>query len=156
MWKSGDMMPEHIVNDLCRRIKLWLIVKISPFAAYVLLFMITSFSSVGIIMPTSIAVLSASFSLFLIWRDLRRVGRIQRREFAWCEGVTAGITGRYSKGDTLVDVGFSTVKAYGHPAGVFYLRTGRPVYVVTLNIIESSFFRGGFIADPIAFKNKLQ
>ena len=155
MWLSGELMPEPVVRSICRRIALWLIVKIFPFSAYVVLFIITKLVS-SIIMPTNIAVLCALYSLFLLWRDLKRISRIKRREFAWCEGVTAGILGRFSKGNTLVDVGFDTVKAYGHPAGVFYLRTGRPVYVVTLNIIESSFFRGGFIADPIAFKNKLQ
>ena len=155
MWLSGELMPEPVVRSICRRLALWLIVKIFPFSAYVVLFIITKLVS-SIIMPTNIAVLCALYSLFLLWRDLKRISRIQRREFAWCEGVTAGITGRYSKGDTLVDVGFDTIKAFGHPAGMFYLRTGRPVYVVTLNIIESSFFRGGFIADPLVFKNKDQ
>ena len=156
MWQGGDKMPESAVRRIRRSIKLWLIVKILPFAAYVLLFIITRLSDTGVIMPTNIAVLCALYSLFLLWRDLKRISRIKRREFAWCEGVTAGILGRFSKGSTLVDVGFDTVKAYGHPAGMFYVLTGRPVYVVALNIIESSFFRGGFVYDPLAFKKKDQ
>ena len=155
MWLSGELMPEPVVRSICRRIALWLIVKIFPFSAYVVLFIITKLVS-SIIMPTNIAVLCALYSLFLLWRDLKRIGRIKRREFAWCEGVTAGILGRFSKGNTLVDVGFDTVKAYGHPAGMFYVLTGRPVYVVALNILESSFFRGGFVCDPLAFKKKDQ
>lgn len=155
MWLSGELMPEPVVRSICRRIALWLIVKIFPFSAYVVLFIITKLVS-SIIMPTNIAVLCALYSLFLLWRDLKRIGRIKRREFAWCEGVTAGILGRFSKGNTLVDVGFDTVKAYGHPAGMFYVLTGRPVYVVALNILENSFFRGGFVYDPLAFKKKDQ
>ena len=155
MWLSGELMPEPVVRSICRRIALWLIVKIFPFSAYVVLFIITKLVS-SIIMPTNIAVLCALYSLFLLWRDLKRISRIKRREFVWCEGVTAGILGRFSKGNTLVDVGFDTVKAYGHPAGMFYVLTGRPVYVVALNILENSFFRGGFVYDPLAFKKKDQ
>lgn len=153
MWLSGELMPEPVVRSICRRIALWLIVKIFPFSAYVVLFIITKLVS-SIIMPTNIAVLSALYSLFLLWRDLKRISRIKRRDFAWCEGVTAGMLGRYSKGDTLVSVGYEDIKAFGHPIGLFYIRKGRPVYVVTLNILENSFFRGGFINDPLVFKNK--
>ena len=146
-------MPEPVVRSICRRIALWLIVKIFPFSAYVVLFIITKLVS-SIIMPTNIAVLCALYSLFLLWRNIKRLSRIKRRDFAWCEGVTAGMLGRYSKGDTLVSVGFEDIKAFGHPIGLFYIRKGRPVYVVTLNILENSFFRGGFINDPLVFKNK--
>ena len=153
MWKSGELMPEPVVRSICRRIALWLIVKIFPFSAYVVLFIITKLVS-SIIMPTNIAVLCTLYSLFLLWRNIKRLSRIKRRDFAWCEGVTAGMLGRYSKGDTLVSVGYEDIKAFGHPIGLFYIRKGRPVYVVTLNILENSFFRGGFINDPLVFKNK--
>lgn len=153
MWKSGEMMPEAALRNICRSLKIWLFVKIFPFTACVVLYIISKLIS-SIIMPTNIAVLCASYSLFLLWRNLKRLGRLRRREFAWCEGVTAGILGKYNKGNTLVNVGFDTIKAYGHPAGMYYIRTGRPVYVVTLNILESSFFRGGFVADPLVYKIK--
>lgn len=153
MWKSGDKMPDDVVHSIRRRITLWLIVKIFPFSAYVVLFIITKLIS-SIIMPTNIAVLCALFVCYLLWRNLKRIGRIKRREFAWCEGVTAGISGRGHKGDTLVDVEFDTLRCFGHPAGMFYIRRGRPVYVVKLNILESSVFRGGFISDPLIFKIK--
>ena len=153
MWQSGDKMPDDVVHSIRRRITLWLIVKIFPFSAYVVLFIITKLVS-SIIMPTNIAVLCALYSLFLLWRNIKRLIRIKRRDFGWCEGVTAGMLGRYSKGDTLVSVGFEDIKAFGHPIGLFYIRKGRPVYVVTLNILENSFFRGGFINDPLVFKNK--
>lgn len=146
-------MPESAVRRIRHSIKLWLIVKIFPFSAYVVLFIITKLVS-SIIMPTNIAVLCALYSLFLLWRSIKRLIRIKRRDFGWCEGVTAGMLGRYSKGDTLVSVGFEDIKAFGHPIGLFYIRKGRPVYVVTLNILENSFFRGGFINDPLVFKNK--
>jgi len=154
MWQGGDKMPESAVRRIRRSIKLWLIVKIFPFAAYVLLFIITRLSDTGVIMPTNIAVLCAAYALFLLWRSIKRLIRIKRRDFGWCEGVTAGMLGRYSKGDTLVSVDFEDIKAFGHPIGLFYIRKGRPVYVVTLNILENSFFRGGFINDPLVFKNK--
>ncbi len=153
MWLSGELMPEPVVRNICRRIALWLIVKIFPFTAYIALFIVTKILS-GITIPTNIAVLSALYSLFLLWRNIKRLSRIKRRDFAWCEGVTAGMLGRYSKGDTLVSVGYEDIKAFGHPIGLFYIRKGRPVYVVTLNILENSFFRGGFINDPLVFKNK--
>jgi hypothetical protein len=153
MWQSGDQMPDDVVHSIRRRIALWLIVKIFPFSAYVVLFIITKLVS-SIIMPTNIAVLCAAYALFLLWRNIKRLIRIKRRDFGWCEGVTAGMLGRYSKGDTLVSVGFEDIKAFGHPIGLFYIRKGRPVYVVTLNILENSFFRGGFINDPLVFKNK--
>ncbi|MBQ8120896.1 MAG: hypothetical protein IJ172_08990 [Ruminococcus sp.] len=153
MWQGGDKMPESAVRRIRHSIKLWLIVKIFPFSAYVVLFIITKLVS-SIIMPTNIAVLCALYSLFLLWRNIKRLIRIKRRDFGWCEGVTAGMLGRYSKGDTLVSVGFEDIKAFGHPIGLFYIRKGRPVYVVTLNILENSFFRGGFVSDPLLFKNK--
>lgn len=153
MWLSGELMPEPVVRSICRRLALWLIVKIFPFSAYVVLFIITKLVS-SIIMPTNIAVLCAAYSLFLLWRDLKRISRIKRREFAWCEGVTAGISGRGQKGDTLVEVGFDTLKCFGLPVGMYSFRTGRPVYVVKLNILECSFFRGGFFSDPLIFKVK--
>lgn len=153
MWQGGDKMPESAVRRIRHSIKLWLIVKIFPFSAYVVLFIITKLVS-SIIMPTNIAVLCALYSLFLLWRNIKRLSRIKRRDFAWCEGVTAGMLGRYSKGDTLVSVGYEDIKAFGHPIGLFYIRKGRPVYVVTLNILENSFFRGGFINNPLVFKNK--
>ena len=152
MWKSGELMSELAVRQMCRRITLWLVIKILPFAAYIVIFVIGRLR--GLMFSISTAVLSALVVAFVLWRSLKRIGRIKRREFAWCEGVTAGILGKFSKGDTLVDVGFDTIKAFGHPAGMFYLRQGRPVYVVALNILECSFFRGGFFSDPLIFKVK--
>ncbi len=152
MWKSGEVMPELAVGDICRSMKIWLVVKILPFSAYVVIFIIGLIK--GLLFSLSTTVLCALFVCYLLWRNLKRIGRIKRREFAWCEGVTAGISGRGHKGDTLVDVEFDTLRCFGHPAGVFYIRRGRPVYVVKLNILESSVFRGGFIADPLIFKIK--
>ncbi|MBR7007737.1 MAG: hypothetical protein IKH90_03820 [Ruminococcus sp.] len=152
MWQGGDKMPDDAVHRISRSIMLWLIVKIFPFTALIVLFVVCRI--VGSEMPTITAVLSALFTVFLLWRNISRLIRIKRREFAWCEGVTAGMLGRNNKGDTLVNVGFEDIKAFGHPIGLFYFRKGRHVYVVTLNILESSFFRGGFIADPLVFKNK--
>lgn len=146
-------MPESAVRRIRRSIKLWLIVKILPFAAYIALSIVTKIVS-DITIPISITVMCALFTAFLLWRNIKRLIRIKRRDFGWCEGVTAGMLGRYSKGDTLVSVGFEDIKAFGHPIGLFYIRKGRPVYVVTLNILENSFFRGGFINDPLVFKNK--
>lgn len=146
-------MPESAVRRIRRSIKLWLIVKILPFAAYIALSIVTKIVS-DITVPISITVMCALFTAFLLWRNIKRLIRIKRRDFGWCEGVTAGMLGRYSKGDTLVSVGFEDIKAFGHPIGLFYIRKGRPVYVVTLNILENSFFRGGFINDPLVFKNK--
>ena len=146
-------MPESAVRRIRRSIKLWLIVKILPFAAYIALFIVTKIVS-DITVPISITVMCALFTAFLLWRSIKRLIRIKRRDFGWCEGVTAGMLGRYSKGDTLVSVGFEDIKAFGHPIGLFYIRKGRPVYVVTLNILENSFFRGGFVYDPLVFKNK--
>ncbi len=146
-------MPESAVRRIRRSIKLWLIVKILPFAAYIALYIVTKIVS-DITIPISITVMCALFTAFLLWRNIKRLIRIKRRDFGWCEGVTAGMLGRYSKGDTLVSVGFEDIKAFGHPIGLFYIRKGRPVYVVTLNILENSFFRGGFINDPLVFKNK--
>ena len=146
-------MPESAVRRIRRSIKLWLIVKILPFAAYIALSIVTKIVS-DITVPISITVMCALFTAFLLWRSIKRLIRIKRRDFGWCEGVTAGMLGRYSKGDTLVSVGFEDIKAFGHPIGLFYIRKGRPVYVVTLNILENSFFRGGFINDPLVFKNK--
>lgn len=146
-------MPESAVRRIRRSIKLWLIVKILPFAAYIALYIVTKIVS-DITVPISITVMCALFTAFLLWRNIKRLIRIKRRDFGWCEGVTAGMLGRYSKGDTLVSVGFEDIKAFGHPIGLFYIRKGRPVYVVTLNILENSFFRGGFINDPLVFKNK--
>ena len=146
-------MPESAVRRIRRSIKLWLIVKILPFAAYIALSIVTKIVS-DITVPISITVMCALFTAFLLWRSIKRLIRIKRRDFGWCEGVTAGMLGRYSKGDTLVSVGFEDIKAFGHPIGLFYIREGRPVYVVTLNILENSFFRGGFINDPLVFKNK--
>ncbi len=153
MWQGGDKMPESAVCRIRRSIKLWLIVKIFPFAAYIALSIVTKIVS-DITVPISITVMCALFTAFLLWRNIKRLIRIKRRDFGWCEGVTAGMLGRYSKGDTLVSVGFEDIKAFGHPIGLFYIRKGRPVYVVTLNILENSFFRGGFINDPLVFKNK--
>ena len=153
MWQGGDKMPESAVRRIRRSIKLWLIVKILPFAAYIALSIVTKIVS-DITVPISITVMCALFTAFLLWRSIKRLIRIKRRDFGWCEGVTAGMLGRYSKGDTLVSVGFEDIKACGHPIGLFYIRKGRPVYVVTLNILENSFFRGGFINDPLVFKNK--
>lgn len=153
MWQGGDKMPESAVRRIRRSIKLWLIVKILPFAAYIALSIVTKIVS-DITVPISITVMCALFTAFLLWRSIKRLIRIKRRDFGWCEGVTAGMLGRYSKGDTLVSVGFEDIKAFGHPIGLFYIRKGRPVYVVTLNILENSFFRGGFINDPLVFKNK--
>ena len=153
MWQGGDKMPESAVRRIRRSIKLWLIVKILPFAAYIALYIVTKIVS-DITIPISITVMCALFTAFLLWRNIKRLSRIKRRDFAWCEGVTAGMLGRYSKGDTLVSVGFEDIKAFGHPIGLFFIRKGRPVYVVTLNILENSFFRGGFINDPLVFKNK--
>lgn len=153
MWQGGDKMPESAVRRIRRSIKLWLIVKILPFAAYIALSIVTKIVS-DITIPISITVMCALFTAFLLWRNIKRLIRIKRRDFGWCEGVTAGMLGRYSKGDTLVSVGFEDIKAFGHPIGWFYIRKGRPVYVVTLNILENSFFRGGFINDPLVFKNK--
>lgn len=153
MWQGGDKMPESAVRRIRRSIKLWLIVKILPFAAYIALSIVTKIVS-DITVPISITVMCALFTTFLLWRNIKRLIRIKRRDFGWCEGVTAGMLGRYSKGDTLVSVGFEDIKAFGHPIGLFYIRKGRPVYVVTLNILENSFFRGGFINDPLVFKNK--
>lgn len=146
-------MPESAVRRIRRSIKLWLIVKILPFAAYIALSIVTKIVS-DITVPISITVMCALFTAFLLWRNIKRLIRIKHRDFGWCEGVTAGMLGRYSKGDTLVSVGFEDIKAFGHPIGLFYIRKGRPVYVVTLNILENSFFRGGFINDPLVFKNK--
>ncbi|MBQ1902958.1 MAG: hypothetical protein II168_01185 [Ruminococcus sp.] len=146
-------MPESAVRRIRRSIKLWLIVKILHFAAYIALSIVTKIVS-DITVPISITVMCALFTAFLLWRSIKRLIRIKRRDFGWCEGVTAGMLGRYSKGDTLVSVGFEDIKAFGHPIGLFYIRKGRPVYVVTLNILENSFFRGGFINDPLVFKNK--
>ena len=146
-------MPESAVCRIRRSIKLWLIVKIFPFAAYIALSIVTKIVS-DITVPISITVMCALFTAFLLWRNIKRLIRIKRRDFGWCEGVTAGMLGRYSKGDTLVSVGFEDIKTFGHPIGLFYIRKGRPVYVVTLNILENSFFRGGFINDPLVFKNK--
>ena len=146
-------MPESAVRRIRRSIKLWLIVKILPFAAYIALSIVTKIVS-DITVPISITVMCALFTAFLLWRNIKRLIMIKRRDFGWCEGVTAGMLGRYSKGDTLVSVGFEDIKAFGHPIGLFYIRKGRPVYVVTLNILENSFFRGGFINDPLVFKNK--
>lgn len=146
-------MPESAVRRIRRSIKLWLIVKILPFAAYIALSIVTKIVS-DITIPISITAMCALFTAFLLWRNIKRLIRIKRRDFGWCEGVTAGMLGRYSKGDTLVSVGFEDIKAFGHPIGLFYIRKGRPVYVVTLNILENSFFRGGFINDPLVFKNK--
>lgn len=146
-------MPESAVRRIRRSIKLWLIVKILPFAAYIALYIVTKIVS-DITIPISITVMCALFTAFLLWRNIKRLIRIKRRDFGWCEGVTAGLIGRYSKGDTLVSVGFEDIKTFGHPIGLFYIRKGRPVYVVTLNILENSFFRGGFINDPLVFKNK--
>lgn len=153
MWQGGDKMPESAVRRIRRSIKLWLIVKILPFAAYIALFIVTKIVS-DITVPISITVMCALFTVFLLWRNIKRLIRIKRRDFGWCEGVTAGMLGRYSKGDTLVSVGFEDIKAFGHPIGLFYIRKGRSVYVVTLNILEYSFFRGGFVADPLVFKIK--
>lgn len=153
MWQGGDKMPESAVRRIRRSIKLWLIVKILPFAAYIALSIVTKIVS-DITVPISITVMCALFTAFLLWRNIKRLIRIKRRDFGWCEGVTAGMLGRYSKGDTLVSVGFEDIKAFGHPIGLFYIRKGRPVYVVTLNILENSFFRGGFVADPLVFKIK--
>ena len=153
MWQGGDKMPESAVRRIRRSIKLWLIVKILPFAAYIALSIVTKIVS-DITVPISITVMCALFTAFLLWRNIKRLIRIKRRDFGWCEGVTAGMLGRYSKGDTLVSVGFEDIKAFGHPIGLFYIRKGRPVYVVALNILENSFFRGGFINDPLVFKNK--
>ena len=153
MWQGGDKMPESAVRRIRRSIKLWLIVKILPFAAYIALSIVTKIVS-DITIPISITVMCALFTAFLLWRNIKRLIRIKRRDFGWCEGVTAGMLGRYSKGDTLVSVGFEDIKAFGHPIGLFYIRKGRPVYVVTLNILENSFFRGGFINDPLVFKIK--
>lgn len=153
MWQGGDKMPESAVRRIRRSIKLWLIVKILPFAAYIALYIVTKIVS-DITIPISITVMCALFTAFLLWRNIKRLIRIKRRDFGWCEGVTAGLIGRYSKGDTLVSVGFEDIKTFGHPIGLFYIRKGRPVYVVTLNILENSFFRGGFINDPLVFKNK--
>ena len=153
MWQGGDKMPESAVRRIRRSIKLWLIVKILPFAAYIALYIVTKIVS-DITVPISITVMCALFTAFLLWRNIKRLIRIKRRDFGWCEGVTAGLIGRYSKGDTLVSVGFEDIKAFGHPIGLFYIRKGRPVYVVTLNILENSFFRGGFINDPLVFKIK--
>ena len=153
MWQGGDKMPESAVRRIRRSIKLWLIVKILPFAAYIALSIVTKIVS-DITVPISITVMCALFTAFLLWRNIKRLIRIKRRDFGWCEGVTAGMLGRYSKGDTLVSVGFEDIKAFGHPIGLFYIRKGRPVYVVTLNILENSCFRGGFINDPLVFKNK--
>ena len=153
MWQGGDKMPESAVRRIRRSIKLWLIVKILHFAAYIALSIVTKIVS-DITVPISITVMCALFTAFLLWRSIKRLIRIKRRDFGWCEGVTAGMLGRYSKGDTLVSVGFEDIKAFGHPIGLFYIRKGRPVYVVTLNILENSFFRGGFINDPLVFKNK--
>ena len=153
MWQGGDKMPESAVRRIRRSIKLWLIVKILPFAAYIALSIVTKIVS-DITIPISITAMCALFTAFLLWRNIKRLIRIKRRDFGWCEGVTAGMLGRYSKGDTLVSVGFEDIKAFGHPIGLFYIRKGRPVYVVTLNILENSFFRGGFINDPLVFKNK--
>lgn len=153
MWQGGDKMPESAVRRIRRSIKLWLIVKILPFAAYIALSIATKIVS-NITIPISITVMCALFTAFLLWRNIKRLIRIKHRDFGWCKGVTAGMLGRYSKGDTLVSVGFEDIKAFGHPIGLFYIRKGRPVYVVTLNILENSFFRGGFINDPLVFKNK--
>ena len=153
MWQGGDKLPESAVRRIRRSIKLWLIVKILPFAAYIALSIVTKIVS-DITVPISITVMCALFTAFLLWRSINRLIRIKRRDFGWCEGVTAGMLGRYSKGDTLVSVGFEDIKAFGHPIGLFYIRKGRPVYVVTLNILKNSFFRGGFINDPLVFKNK--
>lgn len=153
MWQGGDKMPESAVRRIRHSIKLWLIVKILPFAAYIALSIVTKIVS-DITVPISITVMCALFTAFLLWRNIKRLIRIKRRDFGWCEGVTAGMLGRYSKGDTLVSVGFEDIKAFGHPIGLFYIRKGRPVYVVTLNILENSFFRGGFINDPLVFKIK--
>lgn len=152
MWKSGDEMPELAVRDMCRRIRIWLIIKILPFAAYIVIFVIGRLR--GLMFSISTAVLSALVVAFVLWRNLKRIGRIKRRDFAWCEGVTAGISGRGQKGDTLVEVGFDTLKCFGLPVGMYSFRTGRPVYVVKLNILECSFFRGGFFSDPLIFKVK--
>lgn len=152
MWKSGDEMPELAVRDMCRRIRIWLVIKILPFAAYIVIFVIGRLR--GLMFSISTAVLSALVVAFVLWRNLKRIGRIKRRDFAWCEGVTAGISGRGQKGDTLVEVGFDTLKCFGLPVGMYSFRTGRPVYVVKLNILECSFFRGGFFSDPLIFKVK--
>ena len=124
-------MPESAVCRIRRSIKLWLIVKIFPFAAYIALSIVAKIVS-DITVPISITVMCALFTAFLLWRNIKRLIRIKRRDFGWCEGVTAGMLGRYSKGDTLVSVGFEDIKAFGHPIGLFYIRKGRPVYVVTL------------------------
>ena len=152
MWKSGDEMPELAVRDMCRRIRIWLVIKILPFAAYIVIFVIGRLR--GLMFSISTAVLSALVVAFVLWRNLNRIGRIKRRDFAWCEGVTAGISGRGQKGDTLVEVGFDTLKCFGLPVGMYSFRTGRPVYVVKLNILECLFFRGGFFSDPLIFKVK--
>ena len=152
MWKSGELMSELAVRQMCRRIRIWLVIKTLPFAAYIVIFVIGRLR--GLMFSISTAVICALVVAFVLWRSLKRIGRIKRRDFAWCEGVTAGISGRGQKGDTLVEVGFDTLKCFGLPVGMYSFRTGRPVYVVKLNILECSFFRGGFFSDPLIFKVK--
>ena len=130
MWQQGILMPEQAVSYICGRIRLWLAVKV-----------------------ISLAVLCGLWIILILWRDLKRIGRIKRRDFSWCSGVTAGFIGKRWKGT--VQVGSGTVSGYGFPAGMFYLRNGMPVYVITLNIRDSSLLKGGFITDPLVFKNKI-
>ena len=151
MWQQGILMPEQAVSYICGRIRLWLAVKVIPLAAiFVVIILVTYPDQVTKI---SLAVLCGLWIILILWRDLKRIGRIKRRDFSWCSGVTAGFIGKRWKGT--VQVGSGTVSGYGFPAGMFYLRNGMPVYVITLNIRDSSLLKGGFITDPLVFKNKI-
>ena len=150
MWNNGALMPEQAAAYICGRIRLWLAVKVMPLAALTVIILVVSFDEPAAKIP--LAVLCGLWAVLILWRDLMRLGRLKRRDFYWCAGVTAGFVGRRMKGD--VKVGTETVRGCGHPANMFYLRNGIPVYVVTLNTRESSFFKGGFITDPLVFKNK--
>ncbi|MBR6044479.1 MAG: hypothetical protein IKP47_02470 [Ruminococcus sp.] len=152
MWLTGASMPEQALSYICGRIRVWLALKVLPLTAVVVVLMFVS--PVDKIAKISVGVLYVLWMSVIAWRDLKRLGRLKRREFLWCSGVTAGFVGRRHRG--IVQVGSETVRSYGHPANMFYLANGIPVYVVSLNVRTSSVSRGGFITDPLAFRIKDQ
>ena len=152
MWQNGESMPEQAVDKICRKIRLWLAVKVFPLAVLIVILLAVTIND----RTTQIllAVLCGIWAVGMIWRGLMRIGRIKRREFEWCRGVTAGFIGKNMRGTVQVGQSGETVRAFGHPINTFYLRNGIPVYVVKLNINGNSLLKGGFISDPLAFKIK--
>lgn len=152
MWKNGESMPELTADQICGKIRFWLVIKVLPLVILLVIILAVSFGDiVERFMLSSICVI---WSTGIIWRDLMRIKRIKRREFMWCHGVTAGFLGKNMRGTVQVIPDGETVRAFGHPINTFYLRSGIPVYVVKLNVNGNSLLKGGFISDPLAFRIK--